>query len=216
MLGAAVAAVVSGCSLGAGDGSATPAAEPAATATSPAAEPASGAGAKEAAASASEQSPQDAAYEPPALGEIVAGTPEGWQERAIGGLVLATPPGWEDDPDYGPAMVMVDGWLSDDPAWALHGPNPAKISVNQSVGDQDTFLRYAAQGFPVHTAADGTELVLSYGPLDDIVLGRHVSGLAAVRVPGSPDEYEISFTLPPDDASVEAVAGVLGSLRAAG
>ena len=162
------------------------------------------------------QSAEDASYEPPPLDEVVAGVPAGWDERTLGEIVLATPPGWEPDPDYGDGMVLVDGWLSHDADWALHGANPAKITVNHSVGTHGGFERMTAQGSPVLVGGDGTEIAIAYRANDDIVLGRHVSGSVVARVPGSPDEYQVSFALPPDDVSVETVAALVGSIRAAG
>jgi|GEM_PF-3197815 len=73
-----------------------------------------------------------------------------------------------------------------------------------------------AQGSPVFVGDDGTEIAVAYGARDDIVLGRHVSGGVVAHVPGSPDEYQVSFALPPDDVSVETVAALVGSIRAAG
>lgn len=210
-IGAALAVALSGCSAGAGGQD-----EPGAAASSEAtAEVTADTAASDDTPTGSGQSPEDAAYEPTPIGQITAGTPEGWDERTIGELVLATPQGWEQDPNYGAGMTRSAGWVAHDAPWTLHGPNPAKITATHSPQEDGLADRLVEWGGTVHQTDDHVTVV-SHNPLDDLVLGRHVHGSAAVLLADRTDQYTIEFTLPPDDVSVELLAAVVGSVRAAG
>ncbi|MGO3484798.1 MAG: hypothetical protein ACTINV_11975 [Cellulosimicrobium funkei] len=160
-------------------------------------------------------------YTYPEIGPLTTGTPAGWQTATTGTLSYAVPPGWtvaDVEGNYGPGVEWT-GPFATNPGPIRDGSSP-DVHWNMFVqrgGSGARAFDYSGEewhGQRIEVpGADFAELLLSQGPFwaDD-----GMSELSAdVRVHGADggENLMLMISLPGDDAGLETLRGILGSLR---